>query len=304
MLTPEGEFVFEPSLEYSHASSNRFTFRGTEIQEVVLIGAIEARDADRDFFSAAGTMRYGVTDRFEVEARVPYVWRSGDLTFTIPVLGEEEAERTESLSGDGLGDIEVAGHYQLNSGRDGWPVFVGNLRFKTRTGKGPFDVDRDADGIEQELPTGSGFYEVEPSITAILPSDPAVLFANLGYAYRIKDGDVNERVGDFVVQEVDPGDAIKTSVCMGFAVNEELSFTLGYKHSFIMETETELLETGTGATSTQESSNLHIGSALFGLSYRFSDQVRVNLDFELGVTEDAPDMRATLRLPVNFGEVL
>lgn len=304
VLTPAGHFVFEPGFEYSHASANRFTFRGVELQEVLLIGAIEASDADRDLVSANASFRYGVTDRFELEARVPFIYRSDDLTFLIPVLGEDEAlERTTSLTGSGLGDIEVAGHYQFNSGRNGWPVFVGNAKIKTRTGEGPFDIDRDEFGVEEELPTGSGFYEIEPSLTAILPTDPAVLFANVGYGFRLEDDDINEPIGDFIVEGVDPGDAINASVGMGFAVNDEFSFSLGYKHSLLLETETTLFNPETLQRSTQDSSQLHIGSALFGLSYAVSDRVRINLDFDLGITEDAPDMRASLRVPIQLGKV-
>jgi len=34
------------------------------------------------------------------------------------------------------------------------------------------------------------------------------------------------------------------------------------------------------------------------MGYRVSDSVNLNLDFEFGVTADAPDMTATLRVPI------
>ena len=108
-MTPAGHLTFEPAIEYSHASANRFTFRGVELQEAILIGVIEASDADRDFVSASATFRLGVTNRLEVEARIPVIYRSDNLTFSIPVLGEEDIERSESLTGFGIGDVEVAG---------------------------------------------------------------------------------------------------------------------------------------------------------------------------------------------------
>src|SRR3546814_9914853 len=90
-------------------------------------------------------LRWGVTDRLELEAKVPFIYRDDRLTQTVTIQGQDE-ERTENLDGYGLGDIEIAAHYQLNDGRDDWPFFVGNLRFKTATGTGPFDVDRDSTG--------------------------------------------------------------------------------------------------------------------------------------------------------------
>jgi hypothetical protein len=299
VLTPAGELVVEPTLEYSHVSNNRLTFRGIELQDVVLIGVIEASDADRDLVSAALTARYGITSRLEVEAKVPFLYRTDRVSFLIPRVGEPDIERTESLDGFGLGDIEFAGHYQINRGLAGWPYFIANLRFKTTTGEGPFDIDRDAAGIEQELATGSGFFAVEPSVTILYPSDPLVLFTNLSYQVNIED-DIDEQIGDVIVRTVDPGDAVGATVGFGFAVNEELSFSLGYKHTFIMETETEIFDPGVNQTRVGESETLHVGALLLGLAYLVSDDVSLNLDFDLGITDDAPDMKATLRVPVSF----
>lgn len=302
VLTPAGHLAFEPAIEYSHASANRFTFRGVELQEAILIGVIEASDADRDFVSASATFRLGVTNRLEVEARIPVIYRSDNLTFSIPVLGEEAIERSESLTGSGIGDVEVAGHYQLNPGAGGWPLFVANVRVRFPTGRGPFDVSRDEFGVETELATGAGFYEVEPSFTAIFPSDPVVLFANVGYGLRLPFSP-DETVGDFIVKDVDPGDAINASFGMAFAANDDLSFTLGYKHTYLSKTELKLSNIDTGISTTQKSAGLHVGSTIFGVSYKLSDDLRLNFDLDYGVTEDAPDMRAGLRLAIQLGEI-
>lgn len=296
VLTPAGKLVLEPSIEYSHSSTNRLTFRGVELQDTVLIGVIDASAASRDLISPALTARSGVTDRLEVEAKIPYVHRSDRVTFTIPRVNQPDIQETSNLTGDDLGDIEVAGHYQIT----GEPPFVvGNLRFKTTTGKGPFDVKRDQFGVEQELSTGSGFYGVEPSVTVIYPSDPAVLFANVGYQWNVADS-VNKNIGGSIIGNVDPGDAIEATVGMGFSVNDRLSFDLGYKHDYIMETTTKVTDAQTGAKRTDKSDTLTVGSLLFGLGYRLTDSVNLNMDFEFGVTGDAPDMSATLRVPVLF----
>ena len=298
ILTPPGELILEPNLELTHASVNRFTFRGVELQDVVLIGVIEASDADRDLISPALTARLGVTNRFELEAKVPYVYRNDRVTFLVPVL-DEDISQTEHLEGNGLGDIEVAAHYQITDG----PLYlVGNLRGKSTTGEGPFDVDRDASGIATELPTGSGFYAAEASLTALYPSDPAVLFGTLSYQVNFPDS-VDEQVGEVTVLDVNPGDAIGASVGLGFAVNQELSFSLGYKHTYVFETATEVFDPDTGSQRTFDSEELQIGALLLGGSYSVSDDVRVNLDFELGITSDAPDARAVIRVPVNVGKI-
>lgn len=294
VLTPTGTLVVEPSLDYSHSNVNRLTFRGIELQETVLIGVIEASDADRDLFSPALTLRYGLFENFELEAKVPYVLRDDRISFLIPQAMAPDIERTETLDGNGLGDIEIAAHYQITNSS---PFVVGNLRFKTRTGDGPFDVKRDDFGIEEELPTGSGFYALEPSLTVLFPTDPVVLFASLSYQVNFED-DVDTQIGEVRVRDVDPGDAIGVAFGMGFSVNDEFSFSLGYKHHYIFGTETEIVSPPPGGKRTEKSNSLQVGSALFGMGYRVSEDVGVNLDLEVGATDDAPDMRVLLRVPI------
>lgn len=291
VLTPRGKLILEPALQFSNSQINRLTFIGVEILEAFQIGLLEAVDVDRDFFSASLTGRYGLTDRLELEAKLPYLYRKDRRVATIPDVDGEAFSRT--LDGDGIGDLELALHYQLGWR---WPAnmyYVGNLRYKSVSGRGPFEVDRNAEGIETELATGSGFHAVEPSLTLLYPSDPAVFFANLGYLWNIED-DVDKTFGQQTIGKVDPGDAIRLSFGMGYAVNPRASFTLGYKHDFIQETDTEI--NGVRLST----SSLDVGAMLLGYGFQLTDQAAVNLNLELGVTADAPDVVMTLRLPYTF----
>lgn len=297
VLTPKGHWIVEPSLQYSNSQVNRLTFLGVEIIESFLIGILEAQDVDRDLYSAAVTARYGLTNRLELEGKLPYVWRDDSFRATIPDV-TNGAEINRDLSGDGLGDIELSVHYQMNRGAGGWPFLVGNLRYKSATGDGPFDVARDADGIETELATGSGFHAVEPSITALFPTDPAVLFGNLGYLFALEE-DVDRSFTSSgndpqTVQTFDPGDAVRMSFGMAYAMNAAASFTLGYKHDFIQKTETVINDV------TLSSASLDVGALLLGFSYRLNERANMNVNLELGMTADAPDVSMTLRTPFAF----
>jgi hypothetical protein len=154
-------------------------------------------------------------------------------------------------------------------------------------------VDRDALGLETELPTGSGFWAVEPSVTTIYSTDPAVFFANFGYLSNV-GRDVDEQVAGNRIGHVDPGDAFRVSFGMGLGLNESTSYSNGYEHSYILETRTEV--NGVDV----DSNDLQVGSFLVGFSHRVSDSVGVNLNLAVGATEDAPDARVTLRIPVSF----
>ena len=291
VLTPKGMLVIEPTVDYSKSTSNRLNFRGISIVDGFLIGVIEASDADRDTITSQITGRFGVTNRLEVEVSIPHVYRS-DRTTSL-VGGSGGSTVTNSTSGDGLGDIEVAAHYQINNGTNDWPFFIANLRYKSTTGTGPFDISRDGSGIPTELATGSGFHGIEPSLTMIYPTDPAVLFANIGYLVNLPSN-VDTTVGSALIGDVDPGDSIGVSFGVGFAMNEKLSLNLGYQHDFVLETTTE-----TNGVDVK-SETLSVGSFLFGGSYRLTDAVALNLTVQIGATQDAPDSRIIFRVPVRF----
>lgn len=291
VLSQPGKFTLDLSTEYTRSSANRLVFRGIEIVPGVQIGVIEANEADRDTGVVTMAAKYGFAPRLEGEVRVPYVWRND--TITTVQQRDEAVTRTIDLSGDGIGDVEAALRYQINGGERGLPIFIAGLRVKTDTGEGPFDIDRDEFGIATRLATGSGFWGVEPSISFLYPSDPAVIFGSLSYFAHLPR-DIDKTEGEIRIGKVDPGDAIGMSIGFGFSLNPRFSFSLGYKHNYIRPTSSEL----NGVT--EKSDELQVGALQFGMSYLLSDRYSLNGNFEFGVTEDAPDMRFVLRLPIIF----
>ncbi len=296
VLTRKGTLILEPSIQYSHSSINRFFFQGLEIVETVLVGEIEATDSDRDSLIARGTARYGITDRIEADVKIPFVYREDRIIRN--VISPAGPDVTRELDAADLGDIEFGGRYQINRGLGGWPIFVAGLRVKTTTGVGPFDVARDADGIETELPTGSGFWGIEPGITMLYPSDPAVFFANVTHLFHLEQS-IDKTIGGNLIGDVDPGNVTGITFGMGIGLNERTSFSIGYEHSFISETKSEITPAG-GPKATQTSPSLDVGSLVLGFNHVVNDRISVNLTTEAGITDDAPDIVLTLRVPIRF----
>lgn len=291
VLTPRASVLLEPSIEYSHTSSNRLVYRGVEIVPGVQLGVIEANDADRNSGVFTLGARYGLTNRLELEARLPYVIRRDRLTTLRQ--SDKGVTYTSDVESHGVGDIELALRYQINSVRPGAPIFIGSLRAKPPTAKGPYDVTYDEFGVPEGLARGSGFWGAEAGLTMLYPSDPAVIYASLGYNYNIP-GDVNKTLGEVFIGRVDPGDSVSASLGFGLALNPRLSVSLGYSHSYVFPTKTEV-----GAT-TQESSSIQVGSMLMGMSFRLDDKRTLSSNFEFGVTSDAPDMRFVVRAPLRY----
>jgi hypothetical protein len=257
-----------------------------------LIGLISAGQSSRDLLITGATARYGLSDRLELEARVPFVYRDDRLVGTI--LNQNNVTTIQQANGYGLGDVELAAHYQINDGQDDWPFFIGNLRFKTDTGIGPYDVSYNANGSAGSLPTGSGFPAIEPSVTIIYPTDPAVLFGNIGYIHSF-GGNVGKTLAGSLVGNVDPGDTYSASFGVGLSLNERLSFTLGYEHDYIRPTS----QVTNGIPERTEA--LQAGQFLFGTAFRLSDRTGINVDLAIGATRDAPDVQLTVRVPMSFG---
>lgn len=289
VLTPAGELIFDPSFEYVRLSTNRLVFRGIELIPGIQIGLIEATDADRDTLVSTASLRYGITNRLEIEGRVPYLYRNDRIE--VVQQRDEGIVRNIHMRDNGIGDAEATLRYQINKVRPLHPIWIASLRVKSDTGKGPFEIPYDEFGVATGLAMGSGFWGVQPGISFLLPSDPVVIYGGLSYFWHIAR-DIDDEIGDVHVGRVDPGDAIAANIGFGFALNPRFSYSLGYRHNFIFPTESEL------GDSVQRSNKLHVGQFNFGLSYRVTEKQTVNLGFEFGVTEDAPDVSITLRSPI------
>ncbi len=302
VLTPAGQFSFETGVQYSYSSSNRVSLVGYTIIPAITIGLIDVREVRRNTFTANVTGRWGVTNRLELEAKVPYVYRSDDQLTRPLNLGAGRDELFNS-TGQGLGDIEATARYQFNETSADKPVYIGSLRFKSRTGKDPFEVLTDTtqapelitNRIETELPTGSGFYTLQPGLTVLYPTDPAVFFGGLNYQYNFARSGVtmNTTQGQVDLGEVDPGDVIGYNFGMGLALNERSSFSLGYDGASMGKTKIN----GQDAINT---SRIQLGTLLLGYSQRLTNATSLGLTVGVGVTRDTPDVTLGLRLPVSF----
>jgi len=296
VLTPAGKFVLEPALQYSYASNGRVALTGFAIVPGLAIGEIDIQNVNRELFIASLTGRYGLTPRFEVEVKVPYVYRQ-DTTTGRPLLVQSNFDSVFNASGSGLGDVELTARYQINKGGPDSPYFVGSLRFKTVTGTGPFDVPTTSPFtgvvVQSQLPTGTGFYALQPGITALFASDPAVFFGGATYIWNIaRNIDTVDASGN-TIGRYDPGDGVTVNFGLGLSLNERTSFSVGYEHDVFFKDK----QNGEYIINAQ---NQTLGTLLIGYSYRLSKSTTFNLSLGLGVTPATPNTTIWVRLPVMF----
>lgn len=304
VVTRRGQLTAEAEVDYARADRNRALFRGIELVDAVLVGVFDINESRQDVITTSAALRYGLTGRMELGVRVPFVHRSDHSVLT-PIQGttadSNAASIDTSADGNGIGDVELSARYQLLDAHGGWPYLIGNLQVVAPTGTNPFDVPRDPLGEATKAATGAGFWGVSPSVTAILPSDPAVLFGTLGYTYNFGRG-VHTEIPPVMITYVKPGNALSFSGGIGIALNQRTSLNLGYAHSWVFGTRTrtrELEQTGSWSGEVEaRARDLQLGRLLFGMTYRVNDRASINWSVEVGATDDATDLRTVLRIPI------
>ena len=304
ILTPPGTLILEPSLQYSYASTNRVALVGYTVIPALTIGLIDVREVKRNTWTAALTARTGLTNRLEVEAKLPWVYRSDD-SIRRPLASASSNDQVFNSDGSKIGDVEFTARYQLNPGGPMEPIYVASLRFKTRTGSDQFDTTsiRVVPGFsayQKELPTGSGFYSLQPGVTFLFPSDPVVFFGGINYQYSFKRSDLTLAEDDgtgnvsFVkVDSVQPGGVLGFNFGMGLALNDRSSFSVGYDHASVGRTRINGDPDPLGV-------RIQLGTLMFGYAYRFSPVRSLNVSLGVGVTRDTPDLTLTVRLPMTL----
>lgn len=310
IVTRRGQLTAEFQADYARAGRNRAFFRGVSAAEVLLIGVFDINQSRQHVLTASGALRYGVTNKLEIGVRVPYVHRN-DAEILAPVQsggsGTNASTIDTSARGSNIGDVEITARYQLTSARGSMPFLIANLQATAPTGSDPFGVPRNADGTQRVSTTGAGFWTVSPSLTAILPSDPAVLFGSIGYSKNF-GRDLSTQIGNIRIVRDNPGDALNFSAGIGLALNQRTTLNFGYAHTWVFSTYTLQSSAGpkdaagnpTTILQGAHTRDLQLGRLLFGVSYRASDKTTINWSVETGSTRDATDVRTVLRVPITM----
>jgi hypothetical protein len=301
VLTPKGQIVIDPSIEYDYWAQNQFGVNGFQIIPGITFGNVIATRFEQNITTAAVTGRWGVTDRLELNAKVPFVYNAGS-TNSLIAEGPNAQLLSVSANGSDIGDIQFGASYQLNSGESGWPIFVGNFLFKTITGVSPFDVpvvtvnDPNGNflaGTPTRLATGTGFYSLQPSVTVLLPTAPGVLFANLQFMHNLaRTQPIKDREGASTPVNLQPGEAPSITFGIGFALNDRAALTLSYQQTHVFTA----YANGQAITGSPYS----FGTFNFGLGYQISQSTRLNLSVGIGAGPNTPAAKVLLEVPYKF----
>lgn len=290
-LTPRGDLVVEPAVQYVHSTNNQVALVGYTILPALTIGLIDIQRIESNLELYTLTARYGLMSRLELELKAPYI-TANTSTETRPLATASVTNSYFNSSGSNIGDVEAALRWQVNHFHGDNVVWIASLRFKSDTGTNIFESPIDkSTGLQTQLATGSGFNAIQPGFTFIFPSDPAIFFGGAAYTYSFAR-DVGYGYG-----HVDPGGILDLNVGMGLGLNEKASFSIGYQQSIVYQTTQTAPATGLELT---RIGTIQLGTLRFGVAYRLTKQLNLNTTIGIGATRDSPDLEVTIRLPYSF----
>jgi len=232
--------------------------------------------------------RYGLTDRLQLEATVPGVYREDSEILGVGTAGQAEIV-TDNLN---IGDVEVGAAYQLFTQREWIPGTVLRLRGRFPTGESAFDIDTTTITVNErertileETPTGSGFFAVAPGATFIWRSDPVAFFGGGSYT-------VNLERDQGAFGDIDPGDTAEFFLGMNVALSDRVGLNL----SFVDQITGKTVQNG----EEQVGSDGNDARISLGGSYGLTPDISILASASVGLTDESPDFVFTVSLPITF----
>ncbi len=165
VLLPKGTLQIEPSVTWSHFSSNRINIDGLLLLDVFAIGEISTETVERDIFIQNFAFKYGLLNNFQADLRVPVREEFDRITRT------SGTETTNSASG--IGDIDLSISRQIGWEKGWQPDVIASVGVKPPTGQEPYN---------REIGMGTGHWAIRGALIMAKSSDPTVIFGSLNYA--------------------------------------------------------------------------------------------------------------------------
>ena len=303
--TQRSRFGAEMSFGYSHFGDARINLDGFLALDAIFLGTISIDEVDADIFTSDLTLRYGVSDKFFVDASIPFLYRTSNFR-SGGAGGAANAPVETRVSDQGLGDISIGASYQILAETARRPNLVVSGRVKLPTGQQPFGIDFvEVEGSEgnlqvpRSLATGSGVWGASLGISALKTMDPMVVFGSINYFRNFERGfgDIDENPGD-QPGRVSIGNAFQFGAGLAYALNETSSISMSYSQRLVGRSRLKL-DTAE-AFQRVVGSQANIGLVNLGATFSLGRNLSLITTVGIGLTDDSPDMVVGIRLPYRF----
>jgi hypothetical protein len=302
-------FTIDPGISYSHFSNAQLNLSGFLALDAIFLGQISIDQLDADVITTDVTARYGI-GRLQADVNVPYLYRRSNFR-SGGAGGNASGLIERTITSRGLGDVSAGLSYRLWKETTSRPDVVINVRAKAPTGRDPFGIElTEVEGsqgnlkIPTRLPTGSGVWGAAAGVSILKTIDPMVVFGSFTYFHNFKRHfpDLDEAVDD-QPGEARLGDAFQYGVGVAFALNDRSSLNTSFTERLVGHSKLRLDPTDPADETEWQTivgSEANVGVLNLGATFSLTNRLTLLTNLGVGITQDAPDMVFTVRLPYQF----
>jgi hypothetical protein len=297
---------FELGMQYTQFDKAQLNLSGFLALDAIFLGRLSLDSITSDVLVTDATIRYGFTDRLQVDVNIPYIFRHTNYQ-TGGAGGDASGLIEAGSSGSGLGDINFGVSYRVLRETVRWPDVVINVRGKAPNGRHAWGVELvEVDGstgnlnIPARVAFGSGLWAASGGISVLKTIDPMVVFGSVTLFHNFSRhfDDLSEANFD-QPGTVYLGDSIQFGAGVAYALNDRSSLTMSFTDRFFKHT--SLKRDCDGCVKRQVvGSQANVGILNIGANFALNQRLAVITNVGIGMTNDAPDMLLSLRVPYRF----
>ncbi len=290
-----------PSITRAYSDNRFFTLNGFLALNAIFLGNVNVTQQRSDITELGLNATYGLTDRLQLEGQVPYFSRSTTFS-SVGANDSGELPSQDRVHSGGIGDVLLGGYYQLEREKANAPGVTLNAHVSLPTGRSPYGIKLINDASNSNLqypgnlPTGSGALGYEVGASFVKTSDPAIFFggANLYYNQPTSFRDLSTDPAVHQPGIAQPGNAFQYQLGTAFALNEKTSLSFAFDDITTGETVLQALH---GKRTSVIGSGTNAAYLSISAGYARDQHQTVITEFDLGLTQDAPNFQLNLRLP-------
>lgn len=296
------KFTLETAFRYSYYDKRDLTLSGFLALDAIFLGDINLDRVRSNTFNMDFTGRYTINDRWQTELSIPTVYRWTDYE-TVGQNNSSDGLESGSVDSAGIGDISAGVYYRLVKESEDVPDLVWNLRVTAPTGEDPYGISTTASesgnlNIPDSLPTGSGVWSVGSGMSLVKTYDPAIVFFNLNYTYRIQQrfSDISSADGE-QEGEVKLGDSWDYGLGVAFAISEKMSLAINFSQAMSRTSKQRLIGGDWVEVIGSDSNSATLG---IGSTMAITKNLSLVTQVSSGLSDDAADYAVSVRLPYRF----
>ena len=301
------QLTLQSSVSYAYSDQNTLNLNGFLALGAIFLGNINISKVNSNIYTFTESAYYPVSNRLQLVLNVPIVYRQS----VYQIGGAQDASKsysqaTVSSGGPRLGDISFGGYYQIFKESKNLPSLTASLLLTAPTGINPYGIkvyQPDAGNsnliVPTNLPTGNGVWTLNPGLSFVATSDPAIFFGSVSYYYNFNKNfpDISTAMDQIQPGEVALGNAFQYSLGVAFALNDRLSLSTSFADRIQSDTQ---IRTPGGPWTTLVGSGANVAIANVGMTYAFNSKSSVIMNLGAGMTSSAPSFQLTATIPYNF----